>query len=179
MTVLFVPECFVGPVNASTGMAEVLREKGGHRCVFAVTGDWQSRLESLGFEVKLVGPAAVTTGSTDSADSNAKEVEEEGLLDDIDPLEKAIKCQDFIMNHFESFEATEPYLKTIIADLRPDLIITDHVLTAPSIVTSGIPWVFSWSSNPLSLDYGYEDKRLPPSCLGTTGAFKKTLFINF
>ncbi|CAG2120787.1 unnamed protein product, partial [Medioppia subpectinata] len=36
----------------------------------------------------------------------------------------------------------------------------------PAILTSGIPWVFSYSANPLSLDLGHEDHRLPPSLLG-------------
>ncbi|CAG2121013.1 unnamed protein product, partial [Medioppia subpectinata] len=51
-------------------------------------------------------------------------------------------------------------------DLRPDLIITDHLIALPSIVTSGIPWIFSWSSNPLGLDTGFADPSLPPSMLG-------------
>ncbi|CAG2176604.1 unnamed protein product [Oppiella nova] len=60
---------------------------------------------------------------------------------------------------------TDPYLKTIIGELKPRLIILDHFINYPSIVKSGIPWIFSWNDSALSLDLGYPDKRLPPSYL--------------
>ena len=70
------------------------------------------------------------------------------------------------MGNLTDFVETDGYLKTIISDVKPDVIISDHTAIYPSMETSGIPWIFSWSSNPLSLDFGYPDKRLPPSYLG-------------
>ncbi|CAG2176812.1 unnamed protein product, partial [Oppiella nova] len=170
LTVLFVPANFVGLTMSSIGVAEVLRDVGRHHCVFAVKSEWKSRLESIGFEVRLIGQPPVGDRDVvvwDSADTNVEEVSREGILDDTTPLEKAINCNVIIMDVlFNEIRETEPYLKAIIADLKPDVIISDHLVTLPSIVTSGIPWVFSWSNSPLSLDYGYEDKRLPPSVLG-------------
>jgi hypothetical protein len=60
----------------------------------------------------------------------------------------------------------EPYVREIVANIKPDVIISDHIINLPSIVSSGIPWIFSFSSNPLSLDLCLDDKRLPPSTLG-------------
>ncbi|CAG2164923.1 unnamed protein product [Oppiella nova] len=168
LTVLLAPAQFVGPMMSSIGMAEVLRDVGGHECVFAVTNDWKARLESMGFEVRLIGePVDRDVVVMDSANSNVKDVQETGIIDDITPFEKAIRCNDFFMQLLpKEIRETDPYLRSIIADLKPDVIISDHLITLPSIVTSGIPWIFSWSNNPHSLDYGYEDKRLPPSMLG-------------
>ncbi|CAG2161563.1 unnamed protein product [Oppiella nova] len=168
LTVLLAPAQFVGPMMSSIGMAEVLRDVGGHECVFAVKNYWKARLESMGFEVKLVEQTVDRDVVVmDSADSNVKDALEGGFIDDITPLEKAISSSDYIMKVLpKEIRETDPYLRSIIADVKPDVIISDHFLTLPSIVTSGIPWIFSWSNNPHSLDYGYEDKRLPPSFLG-------------
>ncbi|CAG2161561.1 unnamed protein product [Oppiella nova] len=168
LTVLLAPAQFVGPMMSSIGMAEVLRDVGGHECVFAVRNDWKARLEAMGFEVRLIGkPVDRDMVVMDSADSNVKDAQETGIIDDITPFEKAISCNDFFMQLLpKEIQETDPYIRNIIADLKPDVIISDNLITLPSIVTSGIPWIFSWSNNPHSLDYGYEDKRLPPSFLG-------------
>ncbi|CAG2104427.1 unnamed protein product [Medioppia subpectinata] len=171
LTVLFAPLSFVGPMMSSIGMAEVLRDSGGHRCVFAVTNDWIDRLESMGFETKLAEkPVNVSTTEkcvTDSANSNANDLLKMGGLDNISPFQKVVNSFEFVFNVFiKGEEETDPYLKLIIADLKPDVIISDHIVNLSSIVNSGIPWIFSWSNSPLSLDYGYENNALPPSFLG-------------
>ncbi|CAG2173032.1 unnamed protein product [Oppiella nova] len=168
LTVLFVPAQFVGPMNASIGMAEVLRDTGRYHCVFAVTNDWKSRLESIGFEVKLMGqPVAGDVVATDSADSNVAVAEKLGVLGNHTPLEMAIDCNDYIVKSgIKQNIETDPLVKTIIKDLKPNVIITDKTIQLPSIVTSGIPWIFSYSGSPLSLNYGYSDDILPPPYLG-------------
>ncbi|CAG2161564.1 unnamed protein product [Oppiella nova] len=166
LTVLFAPMQFVGPVNSSIGMAEVLRDIGRHHCVFAVKSDWKSRLESIGFVVKLIGEeVARDVVVTDSADTNVAQAEKWGVFRNVDPLEQLIN-NGKAMDNLTDFVETDGYLKTIISDVKPDVIISDHMTVYPSMETSGIPWIFFWSANPLSLDYGYPDERLPPSILG-------------
>ncbi|CAG2100256.1 unnamed protein product, partial [Medioppia subpectinata] len=154
-------------------LGEVLRDS-GHRVVFATTKDWSQRLKSLGFGVELM--TEETDGvAGDSADANAESAND--LLDNSTPLEKALKSMTIMLKEFlPLIEKDEPSLKRIINAVKPDVIISDHVLTLPSIAGSGIPWIFSYSSNPLSLDFGYEDKRLPPSILGLSINSDKNLW---
>ncbi|CAG2173031.1 unnamed protein product, partial [Oppiella nova] len=163
LTVLFAPAQYVGPVNASIGMAEVLRDTGRYHCVFAVTNDWKSRLESIGFEVKLMGqPVAGDVVATDSADSIVAVAEEYNVFENTTPLEMTIRVNDFFVNFgLQEITETDPLIKAIIRDLKPDVIISDQAVQIPSI-----PWIFSWSSNPLSLNYGFPDNILPPAFLG-------------
>ncbi|CAG2100257.1 unnamed protein product [Medioppia subpectinata] len=173
LTVLFAPINYVGPINTSIGLGEVLRDS-GHRVVFATTNEWLQRLKSLNFEIELMTEESdKVTG--DSADANVDEASD--LLDNKSPLEKALRCMSLILRDYHmSAEKDEPSLKRIINAVKPDVIISDHVLTLPSIAGSGIPWIFSHSSNPLSLDFGYEDKRLPPSILGLSINSDKNLW---
>ncbi|CAG2178331.1 unnamed protein product, partial [Oppiella nova] len=149
-------------------MAEVLRDTGRYHCVFAVTNDWKSRLESIGFEVKLMGQlVAGDVVATDSADRNVAEVEKFGGFENHTPLEMAIGGNDyFVKSGIKQNIETDPLVKTIIKDLKPNVIITDKAIQLPSIVTSGIPWIFSYSGSPLALNYGYPDDILPPPFLG-------------
>ncbi|CAG2167875.1 unnamed protein product, partial [Oppiella nova] len=161
---------YVGTVNPNIGMAEVLRDTGRYHCVFAVTNDWKSRLESIGFEVRLIGqPVArdATTNRMGSAESNYKEIEVSGVLENTTQLENAIRANEWAVNlGLKEITETDPLVKAIIEDLKPDVIISDLLIQLPSIYTSGIPWIFSWSANPLSLNYGYPDDILPPAFLG-------------
>ncbi|CAG2178014.1 unnamed protein product, partial [Oppiella nova] len=169
-TVLFTPAQFVGAVNPSIGLAEVLRDTGRYHCVFAVNNDWKSRLESIGFEVRLIGQPVdrdATTNRMGSAESNYKEIEASGLIENITPLENAIRSNDWAVNlGLKEIIETDPLVKAIIEDLKPDVIISDLLIQLPSIYTSGIPWIFSCSANPLYLNYGYLDNILPPAFLG-------------
>ncbi|CAG2119571.1 unnamed protein product, partial [Medioppia subpectinata] len=173
LTVLFVPINYVGPINSSIGMAEVLKDS-GHRVVFAARNEWSKRLKSLDIEVELLTEETdEVTG--DSAAANAEELK--SVLEDKTPLEKALECMSILLNDvIHDSDKDEQKLKQIIKRLKPHVIITDHIITLPSIAGSGIPWIFSYSSNPLSLDTGYEDKRLPPSILGLSINSNKNLW---
>ena len=81
----------------------------------------------------------------------------------------------FLKYFVKEAKETDPYVKTIIADVRPDIIITDHALNYPSILASGIPWVFSWNDSALSLQTGYPDTQLPPPYLGINYFFETIL----
>ncbi|CAG2169519.1 unnamed protein product [Oppiella nova] len=168
ITVLFAPIHYVGAVNSSIGMAEVLRD-GGHRCIFAVNSDWRARLESMGFEVRVMGEEGDTSGDKpvmDSMDRNAESAKGHGILDPKTPLEKALIVINSLTEDIRNEERKDPYLRAIIQSVRPDVIISDHMVAVPAIITSGIPWVYSWSNSPLSLDFTIECQDLPPSVLG-------------
>ncbi|CAG2179561.1 unnamed protein product, partial [Oppiella nova] len=124
--------------------------------------------KSIEFEVKLVRqPVAGDVVTTDPLESNVSDVEESGLVENTTQLEKTIRGNDFLVNYgLKEMTETDPLVKAIIEHLKPDVIISDRVVHLPSIITSGIPWILSWSCNPLSLNCGYPDDVLPPPFLG-------------
>jgi len=164
-TVLFVPTPFEGQVHGSVGMAEILRDTGRYNCVFAVNGVWKALLESKGFDVKLMESVDFNDAIKDSPDSSLMDPKNTKTF--AKSLEPTSRMNTLFLKYFiREAKETDPYVKTIIEDLKPDLIISDHFINFPSIVKSGIPWIFSWNDSALSLDLGYPDKRLPPSYLG-------------
>ena len=164
-TVLFVPTPFDGQVYGSVGMAEILCDTGRYNCVFAVNGVWKALLESMGFDVKHLQSIDFNDAIKDSPDSSLMDPKNTKTF--VKPLEPTSRMHTLFLKYFiREAKETDPYLKTIIGDLKPDLIISDHFINFPSIVKSGIPWVLSWNDSALSLDLGYPDKRLPPSYLG-------------
>ncbi|XP_054162624.1 NDP-glycosyltransferase YjiC-like [Oppia nitens] len=171
LTVLFAPINYVGPVLSSIGMAEVLRD-GGHRPVFAISQAWKQKVSSVGFEIELMDDELTDDddggGGGQVADSAAANVEElRDLLDNISPMDKYVQTFAIMFDDLiRDIDKEEPALRTIIERVRPDIIITDHILDVPAIIQSGVPYILSYSSNPLSLDMGLEDPRLPPSLLG-------------
>ena len=164
-TVLFVPTPFEGQVHGSVGMAEILRDTGRYHCAFAVNGVWKALLESKGFDVKLMESVDIFDAIKDSPDSSLMNPKNTKIFSK--PLEPTARMNTMLLKYFmREAKETDPYVKIIIEDLKPDLIISDHFINFPSIVKSGIPWIFSWNDSALSLDLGYPDKRLPPSYLG-------------
>jgi hypothetical protein len=51
----------------------------------------------------------------------------------------------------------------IINRIKPDIIIIDGCVWMTSVINSGIPWVWSISCNPFTMDYEIDDERLSPS----------------
>ncbi|XP_054161728.1 uncharacterized UDP-glucosyltransferase YojK-like [Oppia nitens] len=171
LTVLLAPCNYVGPMMASIGMAEVLRDA-GHRPVFAIKRDWIQKIQRLNFDIELMEEPESTAKTTDSlavvmdsADKNVADNEE--MLTNRTPMEQLISVFTNVVDELiVEMETEQPYLTSIIAKVRPNVIITDHILVNPTIYNSQVPYIMSYSSNPLNLDACIEDKRLPPGCLG-------------
>ncbi|HEX5826762.1 MAG TPA: nucleotide disphospho-sugar-binding domain-containing protein, partial [Candidatus Limnocylindrales bacterium] len=60
----------------------------------------------------------------------------------------------------------QPRLEEIVAELRPDTIVEDNVVSFPGIMTSGAPWVRLLSCNPAEI----KDERVPPFSSGYAAA---------
>src|SRR5262249_51906097 len=52
----------------------------------------------------------------------------------------------------------------ILDSVKPDVIVLDQFISIPAVEKSGIPWVWSWSGNPLWM-YG-NDFDVPPARMG-------------
>lgn len=162
LTVLFTPCNYVGPINASVGIAQVLRDR-GHRIVFAVSSEWRTILNRFGFEVQVINNGLVETHNEcdGSAERNAEEVQE--MFGNKSVLEKAKSDYRLILTALlEDLKRSEPLIGAIISRIKPDIIFVDHVLCIPSVLKSGIPWVWSLSSNPLALEWGLDSPSAPP-----------------
>ncbi|XP_054161727.1 NDP-glycosyltransferase YjiC-like [Oppia nitens] len=171
LTVLLAPCNYVGPMMASIGMAEVLRDA-GHRPVFAVKPEWIQKIQRLNFDIELLEEPESTAKTTnslavvmDSAEKNVSDIQE--MLANRTPMDQLISVFTTAVDELlVDMETEQPYLTGIIAKVRPNVIITDHILINPSIYNSQVPYIMSYSSNPLNLDTCIEDRRLPPGALG-------------
>jgi spore coat polysaccharide biosynthesis predicted glycosyltransferase SpsG len=162
LTILFAPLDGYGHVNACTGVAEALRDR-GHKIVFAIDKSWKGKLLNYGFEEELY------------CDPSREENEKAGefWVNFFIKAEKVLPLPP--IEHFKGFgtESTELFInqaldndskmKEIIDRIKPDVIVVDSYVTTPSILKSGIPWVLLVSANPL---VGIQDERTPPCFSG-------------
>ena len=59
-------------------------------------------------------------------------------------------------------QENEEHLKKMIQTYKPDLIITDHLISLPAVESSNIPWICLYSANPIRMYY----KHCPPADSG-------------
>jgi MGT family glycosyltransferase len=150
-TIIFFPEGAYGPTNNCVGIGDVLRRR-GHRVVFVVEESFAGTLEAKGFEERLMrlGPAL--------------EVEEEpgqfwkDFIRETAPVFRKPtfdQLREFIAPTFAALldgaRHVDERLAEIIAEVEPDVIVEDNVLTFPAILASGRPWVRVVSCNPAEI----------------------------
>ncbi|CAG2109766.1 unnamed protein product, partial [Medioppia subpectinata] len=186
LTILFAPVEGMGRVNACVGLAERLRER-GHRIVFAVDASYRGKLVGFGFEEEIIEFSATKKSSDAELDpqesqslieSRAQVLLRSGILSAKSSREKLeiLSGDGFLTRIVDKVIANEPILKNIIARVRPDLYILDHLVGPPSIIFSDKPWVFILSANPLS---GIHDTRTPPNFSGYAASGDQSLWPEF
>jgi MGT family glycosyltransferase len=153
LTVLFMPESAYGPTNNCIGIGDVLRRR-GHRVVFAAEASWRGRLAALGFDEALVDltPPSTAAGAGDPGQfwkDFIRDTAQEFRRPTIEQLET------FMAPTWEALidgaKFCEPQLQTILADVRPDIVVEDNVVCFPALVTAGAPFVRILSCNPLEM----------------------------
>ncbi len=161
-TIAFFPEGAFGPTNNCVGIGDVLRSR-GHDVVFIVEESFAGNLEAKGFEERLMrlGPPP-------------EEPEEPGqfwkdYIRDTAPVFRKPtieQLEGFVAPTFEALVEGARYvdnrLANIIADLEPDVIVEDNVVTFPALIASRRPWVRIVSCNPAEL----KDPAVPPPFSG-------------
>jgi MGT family glycosyltransferase len=161
-TIIFFPEGAYGPTNNCVGIGDVLRRR-GHRVVFVVEESFAGTLEAKGFEERLMrlGPPP--------------EVEEapgqfwKDFIRETAPVFRRPtfdQLREFIAPTFAALLDGARYvderLAEIIAEVEPDVIVEDNVLTFPAILASGTPWVRVVSCNPAEI----KDPNIAPAFSG-------------
>ncbi len=165
LTILFAPLDAVGHVNACIGIAEVLRDR-GHRIVFAISDNWREKLKIYGFEEEIIELSKKVTVE-DPAKFWADMCSRSRMFGPSSPLEKIKGMANVGFKEMvDRNKTSDPIMKEIVCRIKPDIILIDGFLWMPSLMNSGIPWVWSISCNPLVIDYAIDDKRLPPSTSG-------------
>jgi len=140
----------------------VLRRR-GHRVVFIVEESFAGTLEAQGFEERTMRLAAPPA-----------EPEEPGqfwkdFIRDTAPVFRKSTLQqigEFIEPTWQALVDGARYvddrLAEILAEVAPDVVVEDNVVSFPAIPASGRPWVRIVSCNPLEV----KDPELPPTFSG-------------
>ncbi|XP_054161693.1 uncharacterized UDP-glucosyltransferase YdhE-like [Oppia nitens] len=161
LTVLIAPGSFVGPLMSAIGIGEVLRDSGHYRVVFAVTVDWRQKLQTMNFEVELIGEEQSVV---DSVETNV-EVSQR-LSGNQSLLDKSVMLYETWNDYIPVLEVNEQYYRAVIQRIRPDVIVSEHLNISPTIINYQCVKVYFNSNGALMLDMIHDDPRLPPSQLG-------------
>ena len=161
-TIVFFPEGAFGPTNNCVGIGDVLRRR-GHRVVFVVEESFAGTLESKGFEERLMRLAPPP-----------ERPEEPGqfwkdFIRDTAPVFRRSTIEqlgEFIAPTWQALvdgaRCADERLAEILAEVEPDVVVEDNVVSFPAIPAAGRPWVRIVSCNPLEV----KDPELPPPFSG-------------
>jgi MGT family glycosyltransferase len=161
-TIIFFPEGAYGPTNNCVGIGDVLRRR-GHRVVFVVEESFAGTLEAKGFEERLMrlGPPPATAEEPGQFWKDfIRETAPVFRTPTIDQLESFIAPTFAAL--LDGARHVDERLAAIIAEVAPDVIVEDNVLTFPAILASGRPWVRVVSCNPAEI----KDPDIPPPFSG-------------
>ena len=120
---------------------------------------FQSKLESYGYGVE---PTSLSEGS-------AVDMVSQIVLDNMDIFERGslAMAEGFQIFGFgemlKALRAKDEQYKTILAKVKPDLIVIDSYVGSPTLTDSGIPWVWLFSAAPL---LALNNHSLPPPWSG-------------
>jgi MGT family glycosyltransferase len=146
-----MPESAHGPTNNCIGIGAVLRRR-GHRVVFAAEASWQDRLSPYGFEEELVDLAPPAEGSVDAGQFWKDFVRESAPSFRRPTVEQ---LGEFMVPTWQALidgaMYCQPRLQRILADVRPDIVVEDNVVSFPALITAGVPYVRIVSCNPLEV----------------------------
>ena len=165
LTIMFAPPDGVGHVNACIGIGEVLRDR-GHRIVFAVCDIWKNKLTKYGFEEEICR-VNESDGDVDPGSYWAELFNKGGMFGAKPPMEKMRNFNKLTANGLiQQIQSSDKKMKEIVDRVKPDIIVIDGFVWMPSLMNSGIPWVWSVSTNLLSIDHAIDFEQIPPGGLG-------------
>jgi MGT family glycosyltransferase len=153
LTIMFWPESAYGPTNQCIGLAAILRDR-GHTIVFAAESSWAGKLVPFGFIEELVDLAEPPA---DSGEEDAGKFWTDFIAETAPEFRKPTieQLESFIQPTYQALidgaKYSEPRLREIIAEHRPDVIVEDNVVLFPALVTSGAPFVRIVSCSPLEV----------------------------
>lgn len=179
LTILAAPGNGVGNVNSCSGALSGAIAR-GHRVIFVVERAFSGKLAPLGIEECLyVKPGTGSGSGTESSDQNsspqpppanagaamAKALLAAKIIGDFEPLYKMRNMVQLLHGDqvYAEIEQVNQTLKEAIQEYKPDLMYYSGGFVLPAMHYSGIPWVFSVSTNPLGF---LRDEDTPPGGAG-------------
>jgi MGT family glycosyltransferase len=161
-TIAFFPEGAYGPTNNCVGIGDVLRRR-GHDVTFIVEESFAGNLAAKGFEERLI-----RLGPPPEQPEVPGQFWKDYIRDTAPVFRKPTieQLEGFIAPTFEALVDGARYadsrLETVLADLEPDVIVEDNVVSFPALPASRRPWVRIVSCNPTEL----KDPGVPPPFSG-------------
>ena len=153
---LFVPFMSdTGHVNACIGLAQKLINN-GHKAVFVVKANWKEPLEKYGIEVCIVESTNYQNKRRNSP--HVDNSENMSVSESLRNKSARTNMRD------QYYMELDDKLRTVLKEVSPDLIVWEQWNSIPLLETSGIPWVWLYSSAPLYM-YGV-DEDVPPAGTG-------------
>ena len=161
-TFVFFPEGAYGPTNNCVGIGDVLRGR-GHRVVFIVEESFAGTLEAKGFEERLMRLQPPSEGDEDPGQFWKDYIRETAPVFRKPTIEQ---LGEFIAPTFQALIDGAKYvderLVEILAEVSPDVVVEDNVVSFPALPASGRPWVRIVSCNPTEI----KDPAVPPPFSG-------------
>ncbi|XP_054153234.1 demethyllactenocin mycarosyltransferase-like [Oppia nitens] len=152
LTVLFAPSPGMGHIGACHGLADILSRIGGHRSVFALDIRFKGRLAKHGYEeaiLQSIGPEPYSSTEEDLMQQFFDEYGDRLLnMTAVDVL-RAIG--PVFMKMFDDCKRLESNYRSVVASVRPDLIVCDTHIGSPAFMNAGRPWILLNSMSPLEL----------------------------
>lgn len=164
LTILFVPLNGVGHINACFGLANVLKAR-GHRAIFTSEYAWKGTFIAKGFEEEVYYDKDPKEAEKETANSVwERMIRKVGKYFKSDAVGRLNVILEALTIFTTSIKYSNSQISDIIAKVNPDVIVIDNYVSYPCIESSGVPYVWLCSANPLSFPTDFED--LPPSTSG-------------
>lgn len=171
LKILFFALDGIGHLSASVGLAQALASR-EHRVFFLQNEAFKGQFSKYGFEEIFLKNAKDNEPLKQETEEPKKNLMKEtaqqllasGYLGPKSSLEK-MRDQtppedgELMPALVQSMAEFDPQIESIIELEKPDLLVLDHVIVPPSIQKADIPWVYSWSANPIVV---YHSDKLPP-----------------
>ena len=165
-TAVFFPESAYGPTNNCVGIGDVLRRR-GWRVVFIIEESFEGKLAEFGFEERLMRLGPAPEQEEDPGQFWKDFIRETAPVFRRPTIEQ---LEGFIGPTFEALIDGARYvderLAEIIAEVEPDVIVEDNVVSFPALLASRRPWVRIVSCHPAEV----KDPDLPPPFSGYPAA---------
>jgi MGT family glycosyltransferase len=122
--------------------------------VFAAESSWRGRLAAQGFEERMVdlAPPAPEADGQDAGQFWRDFVRDTAPVFRRPTIEQ---LEGFVQPTFQALidgaMYCEPQLREILAEVHPDVVVEDNVVSFPALMTSGAPFVRIVSCNPLEI----------------------------
>jgi UDP:flavonoid glycosyltransferase YjiC (YdhE family) len=164
LTIVIAPADGSGHFNACIGIGQILLNR-GHRVVFiAKRSSWEGKLKPLGFEEELYEDIDEIDRKTDKVNwtqsviTNITPYLKESPIDH----HKGYGRMKWTLLSNKAMKENSIYAQ-IVNRVKPNVILIDNLCVSPSLITAGIPWIRTVSSQVL---FAIDDERTPPTGSG-------------